>query len=126
MPIPASDTKSPIIVIVSTTDPITVTLPVEIIRWHLTTAVTTTWALQVTQSTSLAGSTVGWPLIGTTTQSVGVVGSTAAAAQGVSFIDYWIHAWVFGVVPTVMSGGFLSVIKGSQSEEWVRARPPGF
>lgn len=126
MPIPAAETRSPIIILVSTTDIITtVSVPVHIIRWNLTTAVTTTWALQVTQSTVMSGTTVSWPLIGTTTVSAGVEGSTGIAGPRPPFLDYRIDAWCYGVVPTVMTGGFLTIIKGNPGEDWVMRKPVG-
>ncbi len=127
MPIPSSaPTAAPIIVMSTVADSIPYSLPVEIIRWHLTTAATTTWALQISQSTLLSGSTVSWPVIGTTTVSVGLEGSTATAGPRPAYVDYWIHQWCYGLVLNAITGGFVSIIKGPQSEEWVRLRPAGF
>jgi hypothetical protein len=127
MAIPSSAaTKSGIITMSTVGDALEYSLPVEIIRWHLTTAATTTWALGMTQTTALAGSTVRWPLIGTTTQTVGIEGSTATAGPRSAFIDFWIHQWVFGINLDTISGGFVSIIKGPQSEEWVRLKPPAY
>ena len=127
MAIPSSaPTASQIITMSTVGDALAYSIPIEMIRWHLTTAATTTWALSVTQSTSLAASTVAWPLVGTTSQTVGIEGSTATAGPRPGWVDYYVHAWSYGVVLVAISGGFISVIKGQAGEDWVIRKPPAF
>jgi hypothetical protein len=134
MPVPSSaPTVSPIITMSTVADSIPYTLPVAIIRWHLTTAATSTWALHMLQSTVLtvpgttAVSTKGWPLIGGSTEGPTYLGgSTLAGGWEGCYIDFTINNWVNGVVLTTISGGHVSVIKAPPGLEWVRNKPPGY
>ena len=81
------------------------------IFWHLTTGATSTWALAVLQSSAVAGSTVAWPLIGTSTQSVFLGGSTAALI-GPGPICYPINNFVYGITVPTISGGLVQIVKG--------------
>jgi hypothetical protein len=140
MPIPSTMTgglQSQIMTLAAAADLIGYTFPCSLIRWHLTTAVTSAWALQVTQcssvaSTLLAGTTtqtaytVDWPLIGTTTQSISMGGSTAAGTPCDGFVDFPVNNWLYGLRLNALTGGFITVIKAPPGAEWVRNKPPGF
>ena len=129
MAIPSSAaTVSPIIFMSTAADALEYTLPVSTIRWHMTTAATSTWTLAVTQSTVAqpSGTTVGWPLIGTTTQSLFISGSTAIVnTQMNGIIDFPINNWLYGIVLVTISGGFIEVIKPPPACDWAIKKPAG-
>lgn len=130
MPIPSSTpTASNVIFMSTVADALEYSIPVGIIRWHMTTAASSTWTLQITQSTVAqpTGSTIGWPIIGTTTQSLFISGSTGIVnTQMWGAIDFPINNWLYGAVLNVISGGFIEIIKAPPGLEWVRNKPPGF
>lgn len=112
---------SPVIVLTTAADSIAFPFPLQTIRWVLTSAVTSTWALQISQSTAVepTGTTGGWPLLGTSTASVTLGGSTAAGAYAEGYVDYPINNWVYGAVLNTISGGHVEFIKGAPGVEWV-------
>jgi hypothetical protein len=129
MPIPSSTpTASQVIYMSTVADALEYTIPVSVIRWHLTTAVTSTWGLQVLQSTVVqpTGSTVGWPIIGVSTATAFLGGSTGAGAATIGSVDYRIDNWLYGIVLTTRSGGFIEIFKAPPGLEWVRNKPPGY
>src|SRR5258706_206438 len=120
-------TMSPTITMSTQADAISYVLPIECIRWHLTTGASSTWALHMTQSTATAASTAGWPWIGSTGPVfLGGTPSTAlfTAPTGNGYLDFTINNWCFGAVLSTISGGFVEIIKGAPGRDWVINKPP--
>ena len=116
----ATGTPSPVLSLSTIGDQINYPIAVASIRWHLTTAASSTWALHVTQSSACAASTVGWPIVGTT----GPMYLGMSTAYGIPpIIDLPVNNWCFGVVLSTIGGGFIEVIKGAPGLDWVRLRP---
>lgn len=99
--------------------------PVSFIRWNLTTAATSTWALHVTQSSAVAASTYGFPLIGPTSNAYYLGGSTAAITNAM-IVDFPINNWVYGLTLATMTAGTISIFKGADGEDWVTKGRPQF
>ena len=91
--------------------------PVSFIRWNLTTAATSTWALHVTQSSAVAGSTFGFPLIGHTTAPYFLGGSTAAITNAM-VVDFQVNNWVYGLVLSTITAGSISIHKAADGQDW--------
>ncbi|MFA5376790.1 MAG: hypothetical protein WC455_13660 [Dehalococcoidia bacterium] len=109
MPIPSSaPSKSAILQFSTAGDAYEYPIWVDRIRWTLTTAATTTWALAITQCTAVypnSESTYAWPVIGSSTQSVFL----EAVAP---VVEFPINALLYGVSVPTLGGGLVQVIKG--------------
>lgn len=121
----SAPTQSPIMTMTTPADSVAFTFPLAIIRWVFTTAVTSTWSLAMSQSSSVAGSTAPWPLLGTTASVFApVVASTVYfPTGGLGAVDFPIYQWVFGAVLTSISGGHVELIVGKANEPWVVQKP---
>lgn len=113
MPIPSTyPSQSPIIQFSTAADGYYHVFYCQTIRWNLTTAATSTWALAVCQSSAVAGSTYAWPVIGSSTASLFLGGSTAALVSP-GIIEFRIDNYLWGITVPTISGGTLHVIKGN-------------
>lgn len=117
----STPTGSPVIVLTTVGDSVAFPFPLQTVRWVLTTAVTSTWSLAIVQSTAVepTGTTFGWPIVGTSTASITLGGSTSGSALANGYVDYPINNWVYGAVLSSISGGHVEFIKGAPGIEWV-------
>jgi hypothetical protein len=106
-------------------DSVAFVFPLQSIRWYLTSAASSTWNLQILQSTAVepTGTTFGWPLIGTSTAPYQLLVSTVDGQSCPGFVDFTVNQWVFGAVLTNMSGGFVTLTKAPPGCDWVVKRP---
>jgi hypothetical protein len=103
--------KSNIITMSTILDSIDVPFYLKRIFWNVTTAITSTWSLHVTQSTNVTGTTYAWPLIGTS--AVAVYPGCGHTTQGYAALaPFEFECVVYGLTLATMTTGSITIVKG--------------
>jgi hypothetical protein len=116
---------APIMQMSTIADSVPFVFPLQSVTWYLTSAASSTWALQLLQSTAVepTGTTFQWPIIGTSTAPYQLLVSTVDGQLAPGFITFTINQWVFGAALTTMTGGFITLTKAPPGLDWVIKRP---